>query len=171
MILDNSTGLLRPGMNADVEIRVAESIDAVAVPTAALRTARDIPVASQLVGLSSDTVRKQLGDGAARSDARPGAAPADGYSFANRYWVFVQKGDTLAAVNVETGLTDLDYSEVNSGLDAGDTVILLPSSGLVQSQQRLQQRMRQFTGLPGMSGNSKNNASRERSGGDRGRSN
>ena len=171
MILDNATGLLRPGMNADVEIRVAESMAVVAVPTAALRTARDIPVASQLVGLSSDTVRQQLGEGASQPDARPGAAPADGYSFANRYWVFVQKGDTLAAVNVETGLTDLDYSEVNSGLDTGDTVILLPSSGLVQSQQRLQQRMRQFTGLPGMSGNRNNNASRERSSGNRGRPN
>jgi hypothetical protein len=152
-------------MNADVEIRVAERRDVVAVPTAALRTSRDIPVASQLVGLSVADVRRQLeGPGAAESPAESGAAgdgpPAGarkgsggsgGYRFANRYWVFVQRGTGLEAVNVETGLTDLDYSEVTSGLKSGDKVVLLPSSGLVQSQQRLQERMQQFTSLPGMS--------------------
>jgi HlyD family secretion protein len=168
MTLDNKAGLLRPGMNADVEIRVAQSMDAIAVPTAALRTQRDIPVAAQLVGLTTDAVRAQLGEGAT---SERGAGPsADGYRFANRYWVFVQDGETLTAVNVETGLTDLDYSEVNSGLTAGDTVVLLPSSGLVQSQQRLQQRMRQFTGIPGMSGNGNDN-NRQRSNSQRGRPN
>ncbi len=157
MTLDNENGLLRPGMNADVEIRVAERSDVVAVPTAALRTARDIPVAAQLVGLTPEEVRAQLGDSGGQSPAgRPAAgrdAGADRYRFANRYWVFVQNGEQISARNIETGLTDLDYSEVTSGLDGGETVILLPSSGLVQSQQRLQQRMRQFTSLPGMSGN------------------
>ena len=32
---------------------------------------------------------------------------------------------------------------------------MLPSSGLVESQQRLQQQMRKFTGMPGMSGSKK----------------
>jgi len=168
MTLDNSSGLLRPGMNADVEIRVAERSDVVAVPTAALRTQRDIPVAAQLVGLTPEQVRDQLGGGRASAAGRPeraagppGGPPAeadagDRYRFANRYWVFVQDRQQIDARNVETGLTDLDYSEVTSGLDAGATVILLPSSGLVQSQQRLQERMRQFTSLPGMSGNNRN---------------
>ena len=120
------------------------------------------------IGRETDEVRAQLDQGAA---SERGAGPsADGYRFANRYWVFVQDGETLTAVNVETGLTDLDYSEVNSGLTAGDTVVLLPSSGLVQSQQRLQQRMRQFTGIPGMSGNSNDN-NRQRSNSQRGRPN
>jgi HlyD family secretion protein len=163
MTLDNESGLLRPGMNADVEIRIAARDNVVAVPTAALRTLRDIPVASQLVGLTPDEVRAQLGAQSGPA-GRPGgaggppaggpprqAADADRYRFANRYWVFVKDGDTLTARNVETGLTDLDYSEVTEGLAGGESVVLLPSSGLVQSQQRLQQRMRQFTSLPGMS--------------------
>ena len=160
MTLDNDNGLLRPGMNADVEIRVAERRKVVAVPTAALRTARDIPVAAQLVGLTPEEVRAQLGNNAQRPAGPPAAggaeASADRYRFANRYWVFVQNGEQIRARNIETGLTDLDYSEVTSGLDGGETVILLPSSGLVQSQQRLQQRMRQFTALPGMGGNNRN---------------
>jgi HlyD family secretion protein len=164
--LDNEAGLLRPGMNADVEIRVAEREKAVAVPTAALRTLRDIPVASQLVGLTPDQVRSDLGQTRSAAPAgRPGPDAAAGrppgarsgsgsderYEFANTYWVFVRQGEQLVARNVTTGLTDLDYSEVTDGLSEGDTVILLPSSGLVQSQQRLQQRMQQFTSLPGMS--------------------
>ena len=156
MTLDNDNGLLRPGMNADVEIRVAERREVVAVPTAALRTARDIPVAAQLVGLTPEDVRTQLGTGGGRPAGAPDAADADRYRFANRYWVFVQNGEQITARNIETGLTDLDYSEVTAGLDGSETVILLPSSGLVQSQQRLQQRMRQFTALPGMGGNNRN---------------
>jgi hypothetical protein len=50
---------------------------------------------------------------------------------------------------VSTGLTDLDYSEVLAGLKAGDQVYMLPSSGLVETQQRFQQRMSQFSGMPG----------------------
>jgi HlyD family secretion protein len=161
MTLDNDNGLLRPGMNADVEIRVAERREVVAVPTAALRTARDIPVAAQLVGLTPEAVRAQLAESGQRAAGAPatrgGADEAERYRFANRYWVFVQNGEQITARNIETGLTDLDYSEVTSGLNGGETVILLPSSGLVQSQQRLQQRMRQFTSLPGMGGSSRKN--------------
>ncbi|HHQ14525.1 MAG TPA: efflux RND transporter periplasmic adaptor subunit, partial [Chromatiales bacterium] len=186
IVLDNESGLLRPGMNADVEIKVAEAKNVVAVPTAALRTVRDIPVAAQLVGLTADEVREQLGmaasggarkgpggsgGAAAAAPRRPGGRQASGggsrrgrsggYRFANRYWVFVQKDDgSIQAVNVETGLTDLDYSEVRKGLKDGDTVILLPSSGLVQAQQRLQSRMRQFTSLPGMNSNKKKSTDR-----------
>ncbi len=169
LVLDNASGLLRPGMNADVEIRVAERLGVIAVPTSALRTARDIPVASQLVGMSEADVRAQLGQpdaGPSRAaGSRPegpggrpaGAGPrrnaqaADAYRFGSQYWVFLEGTSGLRATNVETGLTDLDYSEVITGLAEGDQVLLLPSSGLVQSQQRLQQRMRQFTSLPGMS--------------------
>ena len=87
-------------------------------------------------------------------------APGDRYRFANRYWVFVQRGEQLEPVNVETGLTDLDYSEVIRGLALGDTVVLLPSSGLVQSQRRLQEAMRRFTGMPGMSDGKRNGGNR-----------
>ena len=54
-------------------------------------------------------------------------------------------------VYIQTGLTDLDYSEVKIGLVEGDSVLLLPSASLVQSQQQLQQRMSQNAGLPGQS--------------------
>ncbi len=55
------------------------------------------------------------------------------------------------AVNVETGLTDLDYSEVVSGIDPSDEIILLPSAGLIRSQNRFRQFADRFGGVPGIS--------------------
>ncbi len=181
VVLENKFGLLRPGMNADVEIRIEEIYDVLAVPTMALRTIGDIPVSAQLVGLTEDQVRAQLGmgsnaefasnKGGARgarrpwpgSKARAGGrgrsgdsgkrSKSPGYDFSNRYWVFRTLDDGRhEAVNVVTGLTDLEYNEVLEGLDAADEVLLLPSSGLVMDQQYIQQRIRQYTSMPGMGG-------------------
>ena len=163
IVLDNENGLLRPGMNADVEIRIAERRNVVAVRTGALRTDRDIPVSSQLVGISEKEIRKSLQ--ATRPTMKKSAADKDasGYRFANRYWVFVVKPDGPHAVTVVTGLTDLDYSEVLSGLEVGDRVLMLPSSGLILSQQRLQAQMRKFMSMPGMSGNKKDDKGKKES--------
>jgi len=148
IILQNESGLLRPGMNADVEIRITERRDVVAVPTTALRTDKDIPVSSMLVGLTDAIVREQLGSPA--TTAKTETRSRDAYQFQGRYWVFLDEPSGPRAVTVNTGLTDLDYSEVLSGLDEGDQVLLLPSSDLILSQQRLQNMMRRFTSLPGM---------------------
>ena len=54
---------------------------------------------------------------------------------------------------IRTGLTDLDYSEVVDGLQASDSVLILPSASLVQSQQESRERINRITGgggLPGM---------------------
>ena len=72
--------------------------------------------------------------------------------FGGRYIVFVLKNGQPTAVNVRTGLTDLDYSEVVNGLTEKDTVLVLPSASLVNSQKQFQQRVQSFTGggIPGM---------------------
>ncbi len=151
IVLKNDKGLLKPGMNADVAILITDRKGVLAVPTAALRTNRDVATSAALVGLDETTARDQL-----KANALPDAAPAaagatgDGYRFGNRYWVFVSENGKPMARPVVTGVTDMDYSEVLTGLNAGDDVYLLPSSGLVESQQRLQQQMRKFTGMPGM---------------------
>jgi HlyD family secretion protein len=183
VVLENKFGLLRPGMNADVEIRIEEKYDVLAVPTMALRTIGDIPVSAQLVGMTEDQVRAQLGMGSdaefGSNKGRAGSRGAkgvgrgrnaraggqgrsgesgkrgkpSGYDFSNRYWVFRTLDDgSHEAVNIVTGLTDLEYNEVLEGLDAADEVLLLPSSGLVMDQQYIQQRIRQYTSMPGMGG-------------------
>ncbi|MCC5794937.1 MAG: efflux RND transporter periplasmic adaptor subunit [Chromatiales bacterium] len=178
IMLDNSQGLLRPGMNAEVRIVAAERSDVLAVPTMALRTLRDIRTSAALVGLDEQDVRSQLaGSGATTQNGarperaagapagamatgrpgegqpaggRPGARP--GATDAQRYWVFRMRDGFPEPVWIESGLTDLDVSEVLSGLAEGDRVLMLPSSGLIEAQQRMQQRMRQFNAVPGMGG-------------------
>jgi HlyD family secretion protein len=152
IILDNASGLLRPGMNADVEIRIAERRNVLAVPTIALKVDEDIPIASRLVGLSEASVRQQIEASTPATESaagEPGTAP-NAYAFGNRYWVFVGDDLTPVAITVDTGLTDLNYSEVLSGLAEGDEVLMLPSTGLIRSQERFQAQIREFTSIPGM---------------------
>ena len=155
ILLGNESRLLRPGMNADVEIRIAERRDVVAVPTIALRTQSDVNVSSELVGLSPAEVNAMLRQGNSGDEPRRAAAVGDDrYRFESRYWVFVDEPTGPRAVNVVTGLTDLDYSEVITGLAEGDRVLLLPSTGLVMAQKRFQAQMRRFMSMPGMGGDS-----------------
>ena len=80
--LDNSEGLLKPGMNAEVELLVARRVDVAAIPNAALRTQEDIFAAGIVLGLEVDEVREMLAaaprpEGAARSTAGGDGPPAD----------------------------------------------------------------------------------------------
>ena len=170
--INNESGLLRPGMNAEVEIMIASRFDVPAIPTIALRTMADLGPTAGYVGLSGDVVRAQLSgeqaalgavaaehrgviDGPPARRGRPGGRPADSsaneYQFGSRYWLFVLRNGKPYAVNVETGLTDLDYSEVISGIDPSDEIILLPSAGLIRSQNRFRQFADRFGGVPGIS--------------------
>ena len=171
--INNESGLLRPGMNAEVEIMIASRLDVPAIPTIALRTMADLGPTAGYVGLSDDVVRAQLRgaqtapgpaasndrgviDGPPTQRGRPGGRPtgssaANQYQFGGRYWLFVLRNGEPYAVNVETGLTDLDYSEVVSGIDPSDEIILLPSAGLIRSQDRFRQFADRFGGVPGIS--------------------
>ena len=65
----------------------------------------------------------------------------------------LQLNGAPAPVWIRTGLTDLDYSEVLQGLAQGDSVYVLPSASLVQSQEDMKQRVNRVTGgggVPGM---------------------
>jgi HlyD family secretion protein len=68
------------------------------------------------------------------------------------YIVFTLKHGKPVPVQIRTGLTDLDYVEVASGLTENDTVLVLPSASLLNAQRDMQQRMRNVTGggLPGV---------------------
>ena len=87
--IENRDGLLRPGMNAEVEVLIAERRGVRTIPNAALRTRGDIFAAASVLGLDPDETERllaaapppsgtdganpQRGDGAARADAPPTA--------------------------------------------------------------------------------------------------
>jgi HlyD family secretion protein len=68
------------------------------------------------------------------------------------YIVFVLKKGKPTPVQIRTGLTDLDYVEVVSGLAENDTVLVMPSASLLNAQRDMRERMRTVTGggLPGL---------------------
>jgi HlyD family secretion protein len=176
--IQNREGLLRPGMNTEVEIHVGNREGVPAVPNAALRTQRDVASAAQVLGLSTEEVQKQLAASASQSASSAGASPRTGAgrdrvpdsgqvrpdsarrrrargtdAGGGRYIVFAKRNGVPTPVWIRTGLTDLDYSEVLGGLSLGDSVYVLPSASLVQSQQDMQRRTNQITGggaVPGM---------------------
>ena len=58
--LDNSDGLLQPGMNGEVSIIADTRLDALAVPNDAIRSPREATQAAALLGLNPDSVRAQM---------------------------------------------------------------------------------------------------------------
>jgi HlyD family secretion protein len=69
--LDNRDGLLRPGMNAEVEILVNEAIDVPLVPNGALVSPQDIGPAALALGL--DPAALDMSQFMGRPGGRPGA--------------------------------------------------------------------------------------------------
>lgn len=229
--IPNQEGLLKPGMNADVEVHVGSREGVLAIPNAALRTPADVNSAAAVLGLDLDAVQQQLAaareaeagvtssqgeiaeegtilwrgrpvkvpDGVDVEEARAVAAKIQGASdmrsvfqslsdrernimrqigeaagggrgmgggqrgiressstsaalLGGDYVVFVMRDGVPSPVPIKTGLTDLDYSEVISGLTASDTVLVLPSASLLASQQEFQERIAsRMGGVPGIS--------------------
>lgn len=208
----NSDGLLLPGMNAEVDVSIADRRDVLTLPVMALRTNRDLAPTAGILGLSVDALRAQLANGgdkaqtpaeargevltlggrsielppdvaaddvrAAMRKRRAGDAlsaeeqallrkvfrdgprrdaartPPTDYRFGGEFWVVAQSpSGEQRAVNVRTGITDLDRVEIVTGLEEGDRVLLLPSAHLVETQERLQNFINRRVGtLPGMGG-------------------
>jgi HlyD family secretion protein len=252
--LQNRGGLLKPGMNAEVQIQIANREGVPAVPTAALRADTDVPLTAAMLGLDEATLRKDLWPEGEPASAKPknmvtignrqielpegvdaakftalmqkrqsgqeltaeertlmrsvfqqgggnfggggggnfgggggnfggggppggfgGGPPGGGnfggggnfrggggnfpgssaqapvaripdYQFGGEYWVVALRGNQPVPVAVKTGLTDLEYSEVVSGLQPGDKVLLLPSTSLYEQQERLQEFINQRFG-------------------------
>ena len=253
--IENRGGLLKPGMNSEVEIHIGQRDSVLAVPNAALRTARDVGSAAQVLGIPDEKLkgllaeaqqvrdslrRQQQAANPARADSarvdtvakkpagnvytmqngreitlpegvtakqvdavfakfrsREPLTPADqaimqklretgafggmgggrggmggggfggsggfgnrarggsDYQFGGDYIVFVHRNRDPVPVYIRTGLTDLDYSEVVYGLTERDSVLILPSASLVQSQQEAKTRAAAFSSggvVPGTPG-------------------
>jgi HlyD family secretion protein len=67
----NRGGLLKPGMNAEVQIQIADREDVPAVPTAALRADTDVPLTAVMLGLDEATLRAKLWPEGAPAGAMP----------------------------------------------------------------------------------------------------
>jgi HlyD family secretion protein len=67
--IENRNGLLKPGMNSDVEIHIGQRDSVLAVPNAALRTTRDVASAAQVLGIPDARLTELLADAAKKRDS------------------------------------------------------------------------------------------------------
>ncbi len=127
----NQERLLKPGMNADVDVRITEVLDTPAVPNTALRDPSDVASVSEMIGVPADSL-----------DAQSRALELGDRDLV----VFTVSNGIVRLAAVRTGLTDFDYSAVESGLEVGDSVLILPTAGLLADQARRQEWVQRRVG-------------------------
>src|SRR5690606_10109438 len=74
--INNRDGLLKPGMNAEVNIAVGSASGVLAVPNAALRTQRDAASAASVLGIPEDEMTRMLEASAAQPTPTAGDTSA-----------------------------------------------------------------------------------------------
>ena len=128
--IENKENLLLLGMNTEVEIEILNEKASFAVPSGSLRTRKDISFVAALVGVSKEDIKDFL---STRQED-------EGFT---KFVVIkdTNKGPTLTWVKV--GSTDFQNVEVLDGLSVGDKVYVLPSEGLVRSQEEFGERLRE----------------------------
>ena len=128
--IENKENLLLLGMNTEVEIEILNEKASLAVPSGSLRTRKDISFVAALVGVSKEDIRDFL---STRQED-------EGFT---KFVVIkdTNKGPVLTWVKV--GSTDFQNVEVQDGLSAGDKVYVLPSEGLVRSQEEFGETLRE----------------------------
>lgn len=171
--IDNRENLLKPGMNAEVEISIERHENVLAVPNEAIKSREEAMLVARYLGVD---VGGQPGQGerwsrrqgsesgtamaaTQRPDSPPrpsGGPPESGTtggraSGAGKVVFLVKPGDkpgyTLAPV--ETGLRNWEVTEVTSGLQEGDRVALAPSGAQLRQSADFRERMQRMRGLPG----------------------
>jgi HlyD family secretion protein len=208
--LDNREGLLKPNMNAEVQVDVAQRQDVVLIPNAAVVSMQDAMAAGEVLGIDGDRVREQMmarpaatprdgetqagtnGDGGAVAEAGEGAvdcqaimqkvrsgggpsalseeertrarqcfqqmgggagargARASGDGETRPAVVFVAANGGYEARSVMLGLNDWDKTQVVSGLEAGEEVVLMSVAQLRQQQEEIMNRIRERSSpIPG----------------------
>ena len=69
--IDNEDGVLRPGMNANVDIHILRRDGVLALPSEAIKTVRNAALTAPLLGLNPDSVREALATPPKPSDMPP----------------------------------------------------------------------------------------------------
>ena len=128
--IENKENILLLGMNTEVEIEILNEKVSLAVPSGSLRTRKDISFVAALVGVSKEDIRDFL---STRQED-------EGFT---KFVVIkdTNKGPVLTWVKV--GSTDFQNVEVQDGLSAGDKVYVLPSEGLIRSQEEFGESLRE----------------------------
>jgi HlyD family secretion protein len=173
VVVANTNGKLKAGMNTTVDLTVADRREVLLVPKEALKDFAEIR--TQLASMYSvDSAAVGQGRGSVPDSVRlarrgerfannaadgrmfmRGGEGATGNGLAKRRFVLVKNNeDRYVPRRVEIGVSNFDYAEVVSGLQEGETVLVFSSSRAAADRQRFMDRMRSMSGFSGFSGGS-----------------
>ena len=162
--IDNRNGLLKPGMNADVELHIGRRDSVLAIPNAALRTQRDVGSAASVLGISDQDLQTMLAEArrtaeaaaqpaAAGRDSAAAPAPAPAQAAANT--MTTPDGRTIT---LPEGVTATQAQAIMRKRFSGETLT-------AQEQQVMQQLQRSFRGGAGGGGGPGGGRGRQAGGG------
>jgi len=167
VLVDNEDGLLKAGMNTDVEMVIDEALNTVLVPLRAVQTRmKERPKEMdstmraerrQAMGMDSTARaewRSRMGTDSTAHDAAGNPEMAGRFSGrrGGRIEQFVQvieNGETVDRP-VRVGLTNLDYAQIIDGVQPGDSVVWTLTSGAMAGREEFMERMRNRSAVPGM---------------------
>lgn len=137
--IDNSEGLLLPGMKTNAEIDVYTREDVVTVASDAIVQLVDAGYTGTLIDVPEDTVKSVI--------EQSGANP----SMRDRAVVFRKDpaSTKLTPVVVTIGVRDWNLTEIVDGLAEGDTALVPPSASIARQFQEFRERWSQWNKLPG----------------------
>lgn len=105
--------------------------------------------------------RARMRDFQAKRAERKAKGDSAGVEATSR-WVLVKDKNKITPKQVLAGISNLDNTEIISGLSEGEEVIAQPTSMLAKDREQMMQRFRSMGGIPGMSGGSSSGASGRR---------
>ncbi len=168
VIVSNTDGRLKAGMNATVDVTVADRANVVLAPKEALKELREIRAQLQVLNLADSSAAGRLrrpadssrGDGrrpfaglaSAEAGAPRGPLPAAGNGRTLRKFVLLKTGESYQPRAVEVGLSNNEFAEVLRGLEEGDEIFVFSGSRAGIDRQAWMNRMRGVTGFGGMGG-------------------
>ncbi len=123
--IDETEGLM-PGMNVDATIVLDSAKDALVIPAAALQRGNTVLVTADSPSAANGTPAAQPGkpgENGENASGAPGAPDASGASGSQ------SASAQYYTVPVTVGVGDSDYIQILSGLQEGDTVAYIPTTG------------------------------------------
>jgi len=160
ILVDNQDGLLKSGMNADVEMVIDEVLDAVLVPIRAVQTRM---AAGGYPGMPGGEGRRMPPDSSSRS-IPSGATPGEGSmpvadagtpprklpaGEPEKYVELIRDG-VIVEQPVKVGLANLDHIQIIEGVNPGDSLQWSLTSGAMAGREQFRERMRERDAVPGM---------------------
>jgi HlyD family secretion protein len=169
VVVSNTSNKLKAGMNASVDLTVADRQDVLLAPKQAVKDfveiraqlaamyGNDSTMAGPRRGKMPDSVRARMRQQFA--GGRPGGT--DGGMLANgmgngqgarRFMLVKNNTERFVPRRVQIGVSNFDFAEVVSGVQEGDSVLVFSNSRAAADRQRMMDRMRSMSGFSGFSG-------------------